>query len=225
MNGPVLPAAAWSELLAWYRVSGRHQLPWRSDPSPWSILLAETLLHRTRAGAVERIFPRVLERYPHPAAVVHAPGEWEECTRSTGLRWRARGFVETCRILQERHGGQVPRDGSELLALPGVGHYIATAVQIFGFGLPGVVVDTNTIRVAARVTGTQLDPARHRTRLVQSTVAALAPGPAVAPEDASYALLDLAALICIPREPLCPICPLVRHCTTGRRRTALPPSP
>jgi A/G-specific adenine glycosylase len=215
----LLPEKAWEDLLAWYRRSGRHDLPWRRTPMPWSILVAETLLHRTRADAVERIFPALIERFPSPEAVTNAPEAWEEGTYSAGLRWRVKGFVETCRILQERHSGGVPRSQDELEALPGVGHYIATAVRVFGFGMPGVVVDTNTIRVAGRVSGTELDPTRHRSRVVQATVSALEPGSRFPSPDANYALLDLAALVCVPREPRCADCPIVRFCATGRERT------
>lgn len=217
----LLPPLAWEELLKWYRCSGRHQLPWRVAPTPWTILLAETLLHRTRADAVERLFPALIQRFPSPEAVTDSPSEWETGTYSAGLRWRVKGFVETCRLLQERHGGEVPRRKEDLEALPGIGHYIAAAVRVFGFRMPGVVVDTNTIRLAGRISGKDLDPSRHRSSAIRNTVGRLTPDSSQPPTDANYALLDLAALVCVPREPRCNVCPIVRFCATGRLRTGV----
>lgn len=220
---PLLPDRAWKDLLDWHRAAGRHELPWRIAPTPWRILVAETLLHRTRAEAVGRIYPELIERFPSPAAVTAAPAEWERLTYSAGLRWRVSGFLETCRILAEVHAGEVPSENESLRSLPGIGHYIATAVRVFGFGLPGIVVDTNTIRVAGRVAGSDLDPTRHRVRAVHQAVNALQAGGCIPPAEANYALLDLAGLVCVPREPHCERCPIANFCATGRQRTELIP--
>ena len=66
--------------------------------------------------------------------------------RKGGLFWRARIFVNACKIIERSYGGQVPSQRGELEGLPGVGHYTAAAVRCFGFGHREVITDTNTIR-------------------------------------------------------------------------------
>ncbi len=139
-----------------------------------------------------------------------------DLTKSLGLGWRSESFLRTCKILEERFGGVVPSDTNSLMSLPGVGHYVAAAVRSFGFGKRAILVDTNTIRIAARVAGKPADPANHRSQYIHDLVRCLGPsGLPPLPQD-NYALLDLAALICLPRAPKCAECPISIECVTGR---------
>lgn len=220
VSGTIAPALSgkdWASLRSWHRDHGRHDLPWRRQPTPWRVLLAEVLLHRTRAPAVLSLYERAVDRFPSPEYVIQRRAEWLEMSRPTGLAWRAEVFVRACEILLADHHGQVPERWEALTALPGVGHYIASAVRCFGFRTPEVMVDTNTIRLASRITEEPLSPAHHRNRKVREAVARLAEdGVAPGPED-NYALLDLAAEICHPVKPECPRCPVRFGCATGRR--------
>lgn len=211
----LLSARYWARLRQWYRTHGRHELPWRHDRSPWKVLLAETLLHRTRAEIAAVIYPKLVSELPSPAAVVERPARWRELMRPAGLAWRAETFLATCRVLVEKHHGQVPEDLQALVALPGVGHYVAQAVLCFGFGRRAVIVDTNTIRLAARISGEALNPAHHRSRAVHQMVRRLGPGAKAPDAEDNLALLDLAGLVCQARAPRCGICPIQAGCVTG----------
>jgi A/G-specific adenine glycosylase len=214
----------WARLRRWYRRQGRHTLPWRHNPSPWGILLAETLLRRTRADLAARLYATLLAEFPDPLAVIRHPHRWQQLTAPLGLAWRAETFVRACETLLKEHTGEVPRNESALLALPGVGHYVARGVMCFGFRQRAVLVDTNTIRVSGRLSGRKADPARHRGHEVQQLVGRLGPGGRAPRGHDNFALLDLAALVCLPRDPLCHSCPVVGACATGRSRlsTAMP---
>lgn len=215
-NCPMLSTGDWMRLRHWYSSNGRHGLPWRRDTSPWKVLLAEVLLHRTKASAVDSIYLDVLERFPSPEAIIREPDEWLNMARPLGLSWRARIFVTACESLVANHAGKVPCSLPVLLGLPGVGNYIASAVRCFAFGFPQVIIDTNTIRVASRVSQEALDVSRHRSANVKRAVARLSEdGEGSAPKD-NYALLDLAASVCHPMEPDCFKCPIVNGCRTGR---------
>lgn len=207
----------WLGLRTWHRKHGRHHLPWRTRSTPWNILLAEVLLHRTRASVVERLYGDVAKQFPSPMSIVRQQAEWLESARPAGLAWRARAFISTCEQLVALHESRVPTGRAALTSLPGIGHYIASAVRCFGFGFPEIVVDTNTVRLACRITGERLNPALHRSRRVREVVARLsANGTALCAED-NYALLDLAALVCHLKMPDCKQCPLVLRCNTGSR--------
>ena len=69
-NAPLLSSLEWTSLRSWYQIDGRHHLPWRHEATPWHVFLAEILLHRTRAEAVEAIYPSIVHEFPSPAAVV-----------------------------------------------------------------------------------------------------------------------------------------------------------
>ena len=219
----VLSSGHWTNLRSWHREHGRHNLPWRLGSTPWKVLLAEVLLHRTRASAVGRLYDEVLKKFPVPEAIVGRPADWLETTSSAGLAWRSRVFISTCDRLVTLYRGSVPSGWADLISLPGIGHYIASAVRCFGFGFPEVIVDINTIRLASRITGESLNATHHRSRKVKQAVASiLANGTASCVED-NYALLDLAALVCPTKKPLCGQCPLVSGCITGSYLASVSP--
>ena len=212
---PIVSPRYWNSLRTWHDEHGRHQLPWRVNSTPWKVLLAEVLLHRTRASAVERLYDEALSKFPGPEAIVRRPADWLQTTRPAGLAWRAQSFISTCDSLVALHQSNVPSGWTDLTSLPGIGHYIASTVRCFGFGLPEVIVDTNTVRLASRITGEPLSFSHHRSRRVRQAVASiLANGTAACARD-NYALLDLASLICRTRKPLCDRCPVVSGCVTG----------
>ena len=207
----------WANLRSWHREHGRHHLPWRRDATPWNVLLAEVLLHRTRASAAERLYDKALNKFPGPEAIVRNTADWLESTRPVGLAWRSRIFVSTCERLVVVYKGEVPIRWNDLTSLPGVGHYIASTVRCFGFGLPEVLIDTNTIRLASRITGESLIPSRHRSKKVRKVVARLYEDGSSGCAEDNYAFLDLAALVCHSAKPACNWCPLLSGCVTGNR--------
>lgn len=214
-TGAVLSAREWASLRFWYQEHGRHRLPWRRASGPWNVLLAEVLLHRTKASAVEALYEDVSAKFPSPEMVVQRPEDWIKIARPAGLIWRARLFVSTCEQLVLLHRNEVPSDWTALTSLPGVGHYIASAVRCFGFGIPGVIVDTNTMRLTSRITGEPLNPAHHRSRKMRQKVAALLENGTAGCAEDNYALLDLAAITCRTGKPDCARCPVVSGCKTG----------
>lgn len=209
------------ELRQWHKINGRHQFPWRHQPSPWRVLVAETLLHRTKASKVAELYSDLLTRFPAPSKVVKDQALWLRMTAPLGLTWRSESFVEACEVLFSKFNNSVPSERSSLLTLPGVGHYVADAVLCFGFNQLSVLVDTNTIRLASRISGVQLNPRRHRSKEVQDGVRralAIAGTPGAC---SNYALLDLAARVCLPNTPLCEKCPLNKCCRTAAKEYML----
>lgn len=218
---PLLSNEAWASLRKWYKVHGRHSLPWRSSRTPWKIFLAETLLRRTNAAVASTVFSDIVRRFTSPNAVVQNESDWRKSIWSLGIHQRADLFVEACRTCIERHGNSIPSDVEDLRALPGVGHYAASAVRCFGFEIPETIVDTNTIRIARRVSGSDISQASHRSNTVQLTVRRLSPDDSGLMPDDNFALLDLAAMVCSSAHPNCSVCPLRFECTTGKGNLGL----
>jgi A/G-specific adenine glycosylase len=162
------------------------------------------------------VYTRFIERFPDIASLDQAPAEEVlEILRSLGLGWRAANFKHLAHAIMTRHAGEVPRDREALLALPGVGPYVADAVRCFAFHEPSTLVDTNTVRVAARYFGFDYDPeSRRRPAVIQAVSALIEPDRAA---RSNYAMLDFAATICRARDPDHARCPLAERCVFYNR--------
>jgi A/G-specific adenine glycosylase len=200
-------------LEAWFATKPR-RFPWRDGLTPWGIFLAEMLLRRTRADQVARNLPAVLERYPGPGEMAADPvSEVEKALRPFGLNWRARTLHAAATQLVARHSSSLPSSVNEMMTLPGVGPYVAAATLAALTDEDVILVDTNTVRVAARVAGCYRPGDIRRTREVQQAIRDLLEGPA--PAASWWGVLDLAATICLPGRPSCLSCPIRNFCVTG----------
>lgn len=187
------------------------EYPWRQTRDPYRILIAEVLLHRTRADQVRPVYERFLEEFPDLASLLQAePIRVEECLRSLGLRWRTDLLMEMVREVGERYGGEIPLSREDLMALPGVGDYITSALLTFSDTSAEPIMDTNTVRVIGRVFGLKLNDCARRSKQFREIMRRIVSEGN--PRDISFAMIDLAALICLPRNPLCGNCPLNLFC-------------
>jgi A/G-specific adenine glycosylase len=201
-------------LLQWFAQKGR-VFPWREYTSAWHVLLAEMLLLRTRADIVAKHIGALIQRFPTAEAMAsEGLAAVEESLRPLGLRWRAHRLHELSRVIADSYGGRVPVERKALLDLPGVGPYVASATLSKLTGEKVLLTDTNTVRVARRAAGLRLEGDIRRRNVVQKAIASLMNGPVGVVEW--HAILDLGATVCVPRNPLCPECPIVSLCTFGR---------
>ncbi|MFU8891651.1 MAG: A/G-specific adenine glycosylase [Anaerosomatales bacterium] len=129
---------------AHYREHGRHDLPWRHTCDPYAVLVSEVMLQQTQAARVVPYYETWMESFPGPDALAAAPLEavlraWQ----GLGYNRRAVALVRAAKIIVELHGGEVPRDRDQLLALPGVGPSTAAGVRAFAFSEPDLYLETN----------------------------------------------------------------------------------
>ena len=130
--------------------------------------------------------------------------------RTIGLfRTKARNLVETCRLLIERHGGQVPRSREALEALPGVGRKTANVVLNVAFGEPTMAVDTHIFRVANR---TGLAPGRNPLEVELGLLKRI---PAEFSVDAHHWLILHGRYVCVARSPRCAQCAVAAWCDSA----------
>ena len=135
--------------------------------------------------------------------------------KTIGLyRNKARHLLQTCRILVDQHGGQVPRSRSALEALPGVGRKTANVVLNVAFGEPTNAVDTHVFRVSNR---TGLAPGKTPLAVEQQLDVRVPPAYR---QDAHHWLILHGRYVCTARSPKCGACTVRAQCSTGR---ALPP--
>lgn len=198
-------------LLRWFLANGR-SFPWRrKGQSKYQLVVSEVLLQRTRAEAVAAIYRRFFAAYPSWRRLAEARADnLQECLRPLGLwRRRATGLVALARAVR-RNRGRLPTDRHEIERLPGVGQYIANAVELICYKSPAPLLDVNMSRVLERYFGPRMmadiryDP--YLQRLAWRVVNC--------PESTSlnWAILDLAAEVCLSRAPKCQNCPLKVGC-------------
>jgi DNA (cytosine-5)-methyltransferase 1 len=206
------------DLLDWHRGNAR-RFPWRrAGTAPWLVLMAEMCLHRTRAEQAARVYERLCELAPSPAAMVAHREQALAVMYSLGLRWRAENVIAVAETLCTHFDGRVPDHEVELRRLPGVGDYVAQSLLSFAFGRRAVILDTNTERIVGRVHGHSRRAGGWQMRLDLHQLAGRE-GPDAA---FNYALLDLGALVCKAGKPHCDGCPVAGHCIAGQNgaRTA-----
>ncbi|EQD30241.1 Endonuclease III, partial [mine drainage metagenome] len=162
-------------------------------------------------------------RFPDASSLARAdPSEIEPLIRATGFyRTKARLLPRVAREILARFAGRVPPSLPELVSLPGVGPKTANCVLVFGYGIPGVPVDTHVHRIANRLGVV-------RTRTPEETEAKLR-----RILDRRFwiplnpLLVQHGQNLCRPVGPLCERCPIATLCRTGRARAAgrRPPRP
>lgn len=198
-------------LTAWYEKNKR-LLPWRSTSDPYAIWLSEIMLQQTQVEAVIPYYRRFLEQFPTIEELARAPLEavlkvWEKM----GYYSRARHLHATARLILESHGGRFPASLDDLMALPGIGSYTSGAILSIAFGKSVPAVDGNVKRVLSRLffVDSPVDLTSTR-RLLSALAEKLVP--ARQPGRFNQALMELGAVLCRPKTPLCSDCPLQSIC-------------
>jgi A/G-specific adenine glycosylase len=173
------------------------------------------MLHRTQAPQVVPIYAKFVESYQDVSALAHArKKDLHSMLYSLGLRWRIDLIHAMSVNLTRQFGGRIPRTKVDLLSLPGVSEYIASAVRCFAWNEPEPLIDTNTVRVVGRVFGLEIKDSSRRNRLFRELIAFLVDPNE--PRAYNYALLDLADQVCMKkRAPECEKCPIQKYCVYG----------
>ncbi|MFF1490338.1 A/G-specific adenine glycosylase [Streptomyces sp. NPDC058319] len=202
-----------TQVITWFEGNAR-DLPWRrADAGAWGVMVSEFMLQQTPVSRVLPVYEQWLERWPRPADLAkEAPGEAVRAWGRLGYPRRALRLHGAAVAITERHGGDVPAEHAQLLALPGIGEYTAAAVASFAYGQRHAVLDTNVRRVLARaVTGVRYPP--NATTAAERRLART-----LLPEDErtaarwAAASMELGALVCTAKNESCHRCPIAAHC-------------
>jgi A/G-specific adenine glycosylase len=199
------------KLLLWYDTNQR-ELPWRQDKDPYRVWLSEVMLQQTRVETVIPYYKRFLVSYPDLETLADAPQDdvlklWE----GLGYYSRARNFLQAVQEVRDHYGGRVPDDPDTFAGLRGVGEYTRAAVGSIAFSRPLAVVDGNVKRVFCRLFTIEEEPGKSR---IQKEISRLADEllDRERPGDYNQAVMELGALVCIPRSPRCTVCPVSEYC-------------
>jgi A/G-specific adenine glycosylase len=200
-----------AELVGWFARQGR-SLPWRGTDDPYAILVSELMLQQTQVATVIGYYQRWLERFPTLSALARADeSEVLHAWQGLGYYKRAHNLHQCAKIILADWNAKFPSTVDELMRLPGIGRYTAGAIASFAFDLPAPIVDANIARVVSRLLNLQESVDQPRgSRVIWDFASQYVQGRH--PTLLNSALMELGATICVPRKPLCVICPVRTFC-------------
>jgi A/G-specific adenine glycosylase len=215
-------AALRRRLLDWYD-QNRRDLPWRRSRDPYAIWVSEIMLQQTRVAVVVERYRAFLERFPSLVSLALA-SEDEVLALWSGLGYyrRARLLHKAAQFVAAQHHGNLPATAAELRTLPGIGAYTAAAISSIAHGEAVPVVDGNVERVLCRLEGWEGGGSKITgalKRKIDATAERLLDRARAG--DFNQAMMELGAVVCVPRNPRCLECPVAQFCKTrGEHKTA-----
>lgn len=205
-----------TELVEWF-LREQRQLPWRETKNPYHIWISEIMLQQTRVDTVIPYYNRFTDRFPTPHDL--AAAEQSEVLKY----WEGLGYYSRVKNLQiavqevvEKYGGIVPDEKEIFESLRGVGPYTTGAVLSIAYGQAEPAVDGNVMRVLSRVLGIYEDIAAPKTRKLFETAVHELIDP-LDPSSFNQGLMELGAIVCTPKSPMCGLCPVNDVCFAYER--------
>lgn len=203
-------------IIDWYHHHKR-DLPWRNTSDPYIIWLSEIIMQQTRVEQGTPYFNRFAGKYPTVADFASADeGEILKLWQGLGYYSRGRNMHYTAQIVMEEHGGYFPSDYDSLLKLKGIGDYTAAAISSFSSNEARAVVDGNVFRLLARYFGIDIPINSGKGKKIFTELA----NELIDKSQAgtyNQAAMEFGSLVCKPKNPDCPRCPLLPGCDAYRR--------
>ena len=207
------------QIFARWRAANPHPQTELHYNSPFQLLIAVLLSAQATDKGVNKATAHLFPAAPTPQAMLDLGREGVmECTQTIGLyKTKSKHIIETCRILIEKHGGQVPQTREELEELPGVGRKTANVVLNTAFGQKAMAVDTHIFRVSNRM---NLAPGKN-VREVEDKLLRVIPDEFIL--NAHHWLILHGRYVCKAQKPLCHQCIVNDLCEYKGKTVSLPP--
>ena len=213
-------------LLCWFDRCGRKNLPWQKRPTPYRIWVSEMMLQQTQVCTVIPYFKKFIKHFPTITSLANASIDdvlflWS----GLGYYRRAHQLHHTAQCIVSVHHGRFPRRIADLIALPGIGRSTAGAIAAIAWNMRAPILDGNVKRVLTRYWGIGGWPGKSAVEkaLYQKAEMLL---PYTRVKDYTQAMMDLGALVCTRKTPLCQQCPLqlkcIAHATKQQTRYPTP---
>lgn len=201
-------------LLNWYQTQGR-DLPWRRTQDPYAIWVSEIMLQQTQVKTVLPYYENWLQQFPTIETLAQSDLQtvlkaWE----GLGYYARARNLHRAAIVITEQFNGRFPETVTQAIALPGIGRTTAGGILSSAFGQAVPILDGNVKRVLARLIALDVPTRKALPQLWHLSEQLVTGTEPNAGRDFNQALMDLGATVCIPKTPICAVCPWNEHCTS-----------
>lgn len=198
-------------LLYWYSGAKRN-LPWRQKINFYRVWVSEIILQQTKVKQGMVYFERFIEKFPDYYSLANATEkEVLKLWQGLGYYSRAINMHKAANQIITEFKGRPPQTFSDIKKLKGVGNYTAAAISSIVFNEPHAVVDGNVFRVLSRFLADKIPITtgkgkKHFTNIANTFLDKNNPG------EFNQAMMELGALICKPKNPLCSDCPIEKWC-------------
>lgn len=205
-----MPLSFSQKILNWYHKQSR-SLPWRETQDPYKIWISEVMLQQTTVAAVIPYYQRWIERFPTIEDVASADlDEVMKMWQGLGYYRRVKNIHVAAQVVVRDFAGQLPCDKKTLASLPGFGPYTVGAVLSIAFDQREPIIDANVRRLVMRLCAKEGMADTKQDKEIESFLLKVMPH-----RDMKYfnqALMEMGALVCRAREPICLLCPVKGDC-------------
>ena len=207
------------KILNWYDLNKR-PLPWRKNVSEqkrqYYTLVSEFMLQQTQVVTVIPYFNRFIKNIPSLKILAKIQNKkliklWE----GLGYYSRVRNLKKTAQVVTRNFKGKLPNNFEDLISLPGIGNYTASAILAIAFNKPYIPLDGNIERVLKRYLYLKKEKEIQKENLIKKKSVF---GITSRSRDYAQALMELGALICKPTNPMCSQCPISKKCKSLQKK-------
>ena len=215
MNNPTIT----NKILYWYD-NNKRSLPWRKKNSQikreYYTLVSEFMLQQTQVSTVIPYFKKFIKNIPNLESLANINEKkllkyWE----GLGYYSRIRSLKKTAKIVVSKYKKKLPNTLEELKTLPGIGDYTASAILSIAFNKPFIPLDGNVERIIKRILNLKSEKEISKENIVKKKNFL---GTSNRSSDYAQALMELGALVCKPKNPLCTKCPIIKNCTSYKKK-------
>jgi len=199
-----------TDLTHWY-LKNKRDLPWRKTKDPYKIWVSEIMLQQTTVSTVIAYYERWIKTFPTIHDLAKAPiqtvlKQWQ----GLGYYNRVKNLYKAAFILINEHKGILPKDPQLIRSLPGFGPYTTGSVLSIAYDIPLTIIDANVRRVVMRLLALNGIADTKQDLKVNKFLLKVLPARGVG--DFNQALMELGALVCRAKEPVCTVCPVRKYC-------------
>ena len=205
-----------NQLLEWFGVH-RRPLPWRRRYRPYEVWVSEIMLQQTQVRTMLPFFSRWMKEFPSISSLAKSDSKKVlKAWQGLGYYSRARNLHESAKKILRDYGGDFPENFEDIRGLKGIGRYTAGAIASIAYNQNRPIVDGNILRVLSRVFAIKkpIDVEKNKEHFWKLEEKLIPQGRA---RDFNQALMELGALICLPKNPRCPECPLEKFCLARKQ--------
>ena len=208
-----------NKILYWYD-NNKRSLPWRKKNSQikreYYTLVSEFMLQQTQVSTVIPYFKKFIKNIPNLKSLANINEKkllkyWE----GLGYYSRVRNLKKTAKIVVSKYKKKLPNTLEELKTLPGIGDYTASAILSIAFNKPFIPIDGNVERIIKRILNLKSEKEISKENIVKKKNFL---GTSNRSSDYAQALMELGALVCKPKNPLCTKCPIIKNCKSYKKQ-------
>jgi A/G-specific adenine glycosylase len=208
-----------NKILYWYD-NNKRSLPWRKKNSQikreYYTLVSEFMLQQTQVSTVIPYFKKFVKNIPNLKSLANINEKkllkyWE----GLGYYSRVRNLKKTAKIVVSKYKKKLPNTLEELKTLPGIGDYTASAILSIAFNKPFIPLDGNVERIIKRILNLKSEKEISKENIIKKKKFL---GISNRSSDYAQALMELGALVCKPKKPLCTKCPIIKNCISYKKQ-------